>query len=187
MNGQTALPPVVDGFSLNLQWPNCSRWAGFALHQLDALRRSTQYRLHVFVAPEEASTVVTKYATFQTQLRVPPGSWLWAVSFGSFAGCFRISEQGTGQLIYSNFYVPSAAFPHGMQVLLTEPRVIVAPGILSVEIAIPPASVAAGVDFSSPCQIALWCAVPKEARLYQFTECPQSESIRGTEAGGYLK
>ena len=34
-------------------------------------------------------------------------------------------------------------------------------------------------------QLALWCAVPKESRLYQFSECPVPGEIRGTEAGGY--
>ena len=182
--------PIVDGFTLNLQWPNASRWAAFTLHQLEALRRSTLYRFHVFTAPEDTTAQIAQYDTQQNQIRVPPGSWLWAVSFagilpGANAGCcVRISEQGTGQLLYSNFYAPVAVggiFPHGMQILLTEPRVLVAPGILNVEIAFTPAS-GGGGTFA---QVALWCAIPKESKVYQFTECPQPESIRGTEAGGY--
>ena len=184
MSQQPLLPLVVDGFTLNLQWPNCSRWAGFALHQLDALRRSTLYRFHVFTAPEDATATVAQYDTLQNQVRIPPGSWLWAITFagafGANAYSVRISEQGTGQLLWSNFFVPGGAFPHGMQILLTEPRVIITPGIVNVEITATPES-----NSFVQAQLALWCAVPKEARVYQFTECPQPASIRGTEAGGY--
>jgi hypothetical protein len=175
------IPPLVDGFALNLQLPNCNQWAGFAMHQMEALRRAHSYHFHVFVAPEESTVPIAAYDTFNVQLHLPPGSWIWGITMqanttstlaggGNATVMVRITDQGTQQMLFSNFaqgfinQIP----PHGAQQLLSEPRVVIDPGILNIEIANPPDN----GNVAIYAQVALWCAVPIEPRDYQYTDCP---------------
>ena len=191
----------TDGFDLSLQLPNCNPWMSFALHQMEALRKATKYEFFAFVAPEQFGVAIPAWDTFTTQLRIPAGSWIWAYTFqsgfdptdnvgiGDFPGVVRLTEHGTGHLLMANFvnqsigsaaggpFAPLGAI-HSTQVLLPDPRVVIEPGIVNVEIANP-----SGLPIWA--QLTLWCAVPEEARVYQFTECPQPPELRGTEAGGY--
>lgn len=171
------LPPIVDGFSLNLQMPNCNRWVPFTAHQMEVLRRSSLYRFHVFVAPEDLSVAIGPYDTFAVQLRIPAGSWIWAISPQSAVNSpsaptsgsllYRITDQGSGELLASNFISPGW-WAHQAQLLLPEPRLVTEPGIVDVEIANGPYN----TGQTMYAQLALWAAIPIQPMRVQYTECP---------------
>ena len=122
---------IIDAFANNLQLPFSNPWMAAAAHQMEPLRRSTRYNCHVFLVPDSPFVTIHPYSTHATQVRIPAGSWLWAVMFQPIVdnqgggSSYRIAEQGTGLMLMANFKDRdnSAVVPRNAQPLI-EPRPI---------------------------------------------------------------
>ncbi len=83
--GPFELDQIVDGFSYNL---NCRdlpyRYSVSAIKQLDILRRANNYRPREYVIPDSFNVPIPPYLQVEYQLRVTPGSFIWAVLATSF-------------------------------------------------------------------------------------------------------
>lgn len=171
--------PIVDGFCYDLTQLFVPGWfRAMALGQLEALRKSGLYRARWYVVPEEP-TALAAYDTLEQQVHIVPGSYLWGLVAGAVGATFvptmvRITEGSTGIPFMSDFLTGSAmgvsdANGNFFPTLLTQPRLIVAPGWVNVEIANP-----SGLNLAAnQLQIVLFCAEPcavLEDEL-QLTEC----------------
>lgn len=151
------LPSIIDGFTLN---PAIRYRPGYyiasALGSLDVLRRANTYRPKWYVVPDEEHATIAAYQTFEYQLRVTPRSYVWGLIFNLYnpatfapinatTAWFQITDSCNGIPFFSDFArgmgfqtlqaTPTdqrnAMLPH----LLTQPRLILEPGLLSVDIA----------------------------------------------------
>lgn len=186
MDRRTIDQPVIDGFCYNLsQLFVPGRYEPMALGQLEALRKSGLFRARWYAVPEEPM-ILAAYETFEQQVRIVPGSYLWGIISSLLPGAIfppavsllvRIVEGSTGIPLMSDFVdggnmgipVPISFSNH--PVLLTQPRLIVDPGWMSVEFTNPNA-VPITADML---QIVLLCAEPCvviEEGL-QLSECAQ--------------
>jgi hypothetical protein len=149
------LAQVVDGFTYNTQLLYLpKRYFPNALAQLDILRRAANYRPRWFVVPDDIDQPIQPYDTLYYQIEVASNSYLWGYSFASISATapgggststtaadlliqavdsctsvplFMDFANGAGN--HSNF--TSRANP----IILSEPRLILNPGLVNVEIA----------------------------------------------------
>jgi hypothetical protein len=190
---------VVDGFCYDLTtaYLPC-RYVPMALGQLEALRKAGQYRARLYPVPEELLAPIPPYDTVEQQVRIVPGSYLygWTISARVTGGgvmyydtpiniLIRMTEGATGIPLMGDFLYATnmgglVAIPAftpvgaGVPTLMTEPRLIVEPGWINVEItnnsqvAVPgPPVVFSGI------QIVLYCAEPCQVveDAWQVSEC----------------
>lgn len=148
------LKQVVDGFSYNtmLLWQYC-RFFPNALAQLDVLRRAVNYRTRWWCIPDDIDQPIQPYDTLYFQCEVSGGSYLHSWNFAVVkalnpAGAptevtasdilIQVSDACTGIPLFQDFtngggwHSNSSArmFP----ILLTQPRLILEPGLVNVEI-----------------------------------------------------
>jgi hypothetical protein len=156
--------PVIDGFCLDLTTLFVpGRYIPAALGQLEALRKSGLYRSRWYAVPEEPITIAA-YDTFEQQVRIVPGSYLWGITSAGFIPgmLVRIVEGSTGIPFMSDFMWGQNLAQGTPQVtLLTQPRLIVDPGYVDVEISnpFPLAIPMPGLPEQTP-QLVLMCAEP---------------------------
>lgn len=142
---QLPLRPKVDGFSYNvnnLLVPQ--RFFSYALGQLDLLRRARNFRARWWVVPARGE-VIAAYDTLQYQCDVANGSRLYGVMFSAVSPstiadwAVSVVDSCTGVPLFNDFVVAQAIsgnFATGnVPVLLTQPRLILDPGLVAVEIA----------------------------------------------------
>ena len=150
----TGLTVPMDGFTLNpaIRYtpydPN-----GALLAQMDTLRRANRYRLRIHVLPDDYNQPLQPYDTQQWQVQVDDGSYLWGVLFNQFDGnwntvapaniLWQITEACNGLTILSDFTGGQAwtgfmnpALGRGVMLpmLMTQPRLFLAPGNINVEL-----------------------------------------------------
>jgi hypothetical protein len=130
------------------------RYGPAALAQSEILRRANLYRARWYVQPDDASTPIAAYDTFEGQVQVMAGSYLWGIQYTEFDGVsftqvagangvIQVTDACTGIALFGE-YVSGNAFtffrtstdfradivPH----ILSQPRLILAPGLLNIEI-----------------------------------------------------
>jgi hypothetical protein len=156
MNG---LPSIIDGFTLN---PTIRYRPGYymasALGSMDVLRRANTYRPKWYTLPDDEHATIPAYQTLEYQLRVTPRSYVWALmanQFGLKVAPFaqqnsddiwvEITDTCNGIPFFADFVrgrgfqslqatvndQRNAMLPY----LFTQPRLILEPGLLAVEIA----------------------------------------------------
>lgn len=148
---------VLDGFSLNLNIRYLPyHYTAACLSQSEVLRRANLYRARWVAMPDDLNTPIPAYDTFEGQIKVVPGAYLWGFQCNQFNAAFalvaaadaivQVTDACTGIPLFSD-YAAGSGFsnfsaaagtdarggiaPH----LLTQPRLIMEPGLLNVEIA----------------------------------------------------
>lgn len=161
------LPNVIDGFALNsglLFLPK--RWFPNALAQLDVLRRAANYRPRWYCVPDgiNFTEAIAAYSTLQFQVQVVPGSYLlgfnWFVLDGELSDFWiQVTDSCTEIPLSSDFQSGAGFRPSGASQLwprlLGQPRLILEPGLLNVELANTTASARQCqllLHFAEPCQ-----------------------------------
>lgn len=169
--------PVIDGFMYNPHtryWPNA--YAPLALTNvgMEVLRRANLLRPRWYVLPDAQSTPIAAYETFENQVQVTAGSYLWGLTYIEFAvegdvlipstganGLINIVDSCTGVSMTQDYMVGRGVGSFGTAgsrnpmspQLLSQPRIISAPGLINVEIANK-----SGSDLN--CQLVLFTAEP---------------------------
>lgn len=148
---------VLDGFSLNLNIRYLPyHYYAACLTQSEVLRRANLYRARWIVLPDDFNTPIPAYDTFEGQVKVVPGAYLWGFQLNQFNAAFalvaaadaiiQVTDACTGIPLFSDYaggsgFSTFSAAPgtdaHGGVAphLLTQPRLIMEPGLLNVEIA----------------------------------------------------
>lgn len=144
----------VDGFTLNptiLLWPYA--YTAGALAQMEVLRRANTYRPRIYAVPDDFNQPLDAYQTLEYQIKVAAGSYVWGVMFHQYSAGWlqqdptgvvvQITDACTGIPFYSEFAQPkgisgydSTPYPGlaSMPQLLTQPRLILEPGDINVEL-----------------------------------------------------
>jgi hypothetical protein len=167
---------VVDGFTYNssLQYLPC-RFFPNALAQLDILRRAANLRARWFVVPDDMNQPVAPFDTLYYQIAVAEGSYLWGYSFASMsatdpngASIATTASDILVQLVDSCTGVPLGVdFMNGgglhstfsarcLPTLLTQPRLILEPGLVNVELSNRTANTITCqllLHFAEPCRV----------------------------------
>lgn len=145
--------PVIDGLSYQLMTPMLpNRYLPAAMGQLEAIRKAGAYRSRWYVCPEDSRQIIAAYDTVEQQVRIVSGSWLYGLMLSQADPVtlayvppsnltLRLTEGATG-IGFSDDYVCALAFAGsaaqykwpGRPYLLSQPRLIVEPGFLNVEI-----------------------------------------------------
>lgn len=146
---------VVDGFSYNtmFQWLYC-RYFPNALAQLDVLRRAANYRARWWVVPQDIGQPIQPYDTYYEEVEVSSGSYFWGYMFKSVSATDPTGEPAatsasdillqavdscTGIPLFQDFANGggnSSNFNARMlPILLSQPRLILEPGLVNVELA----------------------------------------------------
>lgn len=147
------LAQVVDAFTYNTQLlylPN--RFFPNALAQLDILRRAANYRPRWWVIPDDIDQPIQPYDTLYFQVEVPANSYLWGYSFTSVSAVspadapiattasdllIQVVDSCTGVPLGQDFQNGggnSSDFDARCLPILLNPRLILAPGLVNVEI-----------------------------------------------------
>lgn len=168
------LKPKVDGFMYNTSYlllPN--RFMPFALGELEFLRRANNYRARWWAIPDDEGEPIAAYDTFQFQVNVSPGSYLWGMMFSNITNrdlptnlLVSVVDSCTGIPLFNDFVncggITTDNFAKNLPVILTKPRLILAPGLVNVEIA-------NRTNASQTCQLVLMFAEP--CRVLDETGC----------------
>jgi hypothetical protein len=155
MNG---LPSVIDAFTLN---PTIRYRPGYymasALGSMDVLRRANTYRPKWYVLPDDQDSTIPAYQTLEYQLRVTPRSYVWGLIVNQFALVapfaqanaddiwLQITDTCNGIPFFSDFVrgrgfqtlqgTPTDQRNAMLPYLFTQPRLVLEPGLLAVEMA----------------------------------------------------
>lgn len=152
------LPSIIDGFTLN---PAIRYRPGYymasALGSMDVLRRANTYRPKWYVIPDEEHATIAAYQTLEYQLRVTPRSYVWGMILNQYSVAIpyaignaddvwcQITDTCNGIPFFSDFVrgrgfqtlqatltdQRNAMLPY----LFTQPRLVLEPGLLAVELA----------------------------------------------------
>jgi hypothetical protein len=155
MNG---LPSIIDAFTLN---PAIRYRPGYymasALASMDVLRRANTYRPKWYTLPDDEHTTIPAYQTLEYQMRVTPRSYVWGLMINQFGLALpyaqtnaddiwvQITDTCNGIPFFSDF-VRGRGFQSLQNVatdqrnamlpyLFTQPRLILEPGLLAIEMA----------------------------------------------------
>jgi hypothetical protein len=179
---QQSQSSVIDGFSYSLYRIYSPFWyEANALGQLEALRKSGRYRSREYCVPEDPNELIQGYDSTEIQVKIVPGSFLFGWRYASYDSgqlgnggqiLVKMVEGGTGipfsqEFIYAGNMGSQIQFgPNrpGQPILMTQPRLITAPGWISVEFA-------NSSPDPSTCQLILMCAEPCEVVEPKTTEC----------------
>lgn len=148
------LAQVVDGFSYNTQLlflPD--RYFPNALAQLDILRRAANYRPRWFCVPDDFDQPILPYDTLYYQIEVSANTFFWGYSFTSVSATapddspiattasdllIQAVDACTGIPLFQDFAngggCSSNFTARALPILLTEPRLILNPGLINVEV-----------------------------------------------------
>ena len=149
------LKQVVDGFSYNtmFNWLPV-RYFPNALAQLDILRRAANYRPRWWAIPDDIGQPIQPYDTYYYQCEVSSGSYLWGYMFASVSATdtdlapvsttasdilIQVTDSCTGIPLFQDF--ANGGGNHSdfssrmVPILLSQPRLILEPGLVNVEIA----------------------------------------------------
>lgn len=170
------LKHVVDGFTFNtsLQYLPV-RFFPNALAQLDILRRAENYRARWFVVPDDLDQPIQPFDTFYYQINVAQGSYLWGYSFSTISATdpngapvettakdilIQIVDSCTGVPLGVDFWnggaSHSSAAARLTPTLLTQPRLILEPGLCNVELSNRTANTITCqilLHFAEPCRV----------------------------------
>jgi hypothetical protein len=147
--------PIMDGFTYNLNIRHTAmNYYPLALDQLEVIRRANLMRPRWYVVPTDQDQPVAAYDTVQYQTSVTPGSYLWAVTVIVYDGAYnpvvgtdillQVTDACSGVSLFNDFVTgsglqtePNAPNNLGYPVpqLLSSPRLILEPGLVSVEVA----------------------------------------------------
>jgi hypothetical protein len=186
---------ITDGFTYltGVQYLP-ERFYPVCLAQMQILRRANTYRPRWFCLPDQMNRPLAAYGSppFEYQIHIVPGAYLWGMTFAVISlgetvppttadVLVQITDACTGIPLFSDYPVCEvAAVPGGENprfsiapVLLTQPRLILEPGLINVELtnraAIP-----------RDCQLLLMFAEPCDIETYQSLErTPSGELGRG--------
>ena len=176
------LKNIVDGWILN----TAIRYLPFRatpmlLGQMEPLRRAYNYRVRNWVVPDDLATTIPARGQLNRQIRVAPDSYLWAASLWQFISegpflfipiapadlSIQITDETTGCQLSSEF-ISGRVFAEGtgqiIPPLMMQPRLIAAPGLLSVQLANTSASAVTA-------QLVLYFLEPCDKILEQ-SQCP---------------
>jgi hypothetical protein len=149
---------VLDGFALNLNIRYLPyHYFAACLTQSEVLRRANLYRARWVVMPDDMNTPIPAYDTFEGQIKVQPGAYLWGFQVIQFETdavfvvvdaanvIIQVTDACTGIPLFSDYTAGSGFSPFSAAAadarggvaphLLTQPRLIMEPGLLNVEIA----------------------------------------------------
>jgi hypothetical protein len=131
---------IPDGFLHNLslkQW--ASDYYTMQVAQMEVFRHAQAFRPKWYVVPDGRLATLAPYQTIEAQLRMPVGSWIWGLSLSPIASTVlvRIVDNGTKIPLFEDFirlliWPPLGAY---WEPMLIEPRAVVHPGEINVEIA----------------------------------------------------
>jgi len=175
MQDVVMLPQVVDGFSYNsnLLWVQGRYWPN-AIAQMDILRRAANFRARWFVFPDDIDQPIQPYDTAYYETQVNGGSYLWGLNFASISATnggepaettaadllIQIEDSCTGIPLYQDYAQAagnSANFnSRCLPVLLSQPRLILDPGNITVSISNRTGNVITCqllLHFAEPCRI----------------------------------
>lgn len=144
----TDMPMIVDGFSYALNYqPYNSLNMLLGDKNMDALRRAKNYRMHWYVVPGFGALTPSNWSTQTYQIRVAPGSWIYAIDVTIIPGVspttgaptepvspgmYRVTDACTGAST-SDYGVTGFANAIGVG-YFTTPWLILEPGLLNVEL-----------------------------------------------------
>jgi hypothetical protein len=148
------LKNIIDGWSLNTRVRYLPyRPTPMMLGQMEPLRRAHNLRPRDWVLPDDFTIPIPARGQYNRQIRVAPDSYWWAASCFAFINegefnfipvqpedlAIQITDESTGCTLASEFIDARCFFPGLASTitppLLTSPRLIAAPGLLSVQIA----------------------------------------------------
>jgi hypothetical protein len=155
MNG---LPSIIDAFTLN---PAIRYRPGYymasALASMDVLRRANTYRPKWYTLPDDEHATIPAYQTLEYQLRVTPRSYVWAMLVNQFGVALpyvqadaddiwvQITDTCNGIPFFGDFVRgrgfqtrqsnPTDERNTMLPYLFTQPRLILEPGLLAIEMA----------------------------------------------------
>jgi len=169
------LPNIVDGFSYNTTLEELPlRWEPMALAQLETLRRAANYRAHWYVVPDDVAHQIDPFDTFYYQVRAAGGSYLWGYRFAAMPIgrqeppvpsnlLIQVTDSCTGIPLFQDYINAGGAAVNSQgaadfgarvnPIILTQPRLILEPGLINVEISNRTANAAL-------CQLILMLAEP---------------------------
>ncbi len=155
MRDTLILPQIVDGFSYNtmMMWlPN--RYAPNVLAQLDVLRRAANYRARWFTVPDDIDNPISPYDTLYYQINVAAGSYCFGYMFSAISATdpddapteaaasdllIQAVDSCTGIPLFQDFANGGGAHSdfsaRFLPILLTQPRLILEPGLVNIQIA----------------------------------------------------
>lgn len=176
----TPAGPIIDGFTYNTRVPNITSYFHNVLAQLEPLRRANGYRCRWFAVPDLIHDPIPPFGSVFYQVKVQPGSYLWATNFWASQGPTPSSDPSSAVAINTikmidactelpltdkpalsvlhdgNVISGASQFSLGQNrgpVLLPQPYLVSAPGLINVE-------VTNGGDFDSDCQFVMFFAEP---------------------------
>lgn len=187
------LTNIIDGWALNPSIRYLPfRATPMMLGQLEPLRRAHNRRQWIVVLPDDLTVSIAARGQLNQQIRITPDSYLWGATFyrftteGPMAPQFvpgaptelslQITDDATGCQFGSEFINAQALYPNppaitlplngGMitPLLLTQPRLFVKEGLLSVEIA-------NHDSVEAFCQLALYFSEPCD-KVLERNQCP---------------
>lgn len=155
MSTSSTLPSnaLCDGFTLNpftILAPY--RYFAGALAQMEILRRAATYRSRWYAAPDDYNQPLQPYETFEMQVKVSAGSYLWGMRFISYDENWaqvspanvvvQVTDVCTGIPLFREF-APTGGFSfytasgqqRGISIphLMSQPRLFLEPGDVNVE------------------------------------------------------
>ena len=152
------LPSIIDGFTLNPAIRYRPNWyMAAALGSMDILRRANAYRPKWYVVPDDEHATIPAYQTLEYQLSLTPRSYIWGVLVNQFGLALpyvqtnaddvwvKLTDSCSGISLFSDFVrglgfqslqatltdQRNAMLPY----LLTQPRLVMEPGLVTVELA----------------------------------------------------
>lgn len=148
------LPQIVDGFSYNDQLIYLpDRYFPMALQGLDLLRRASNFRVREFCLPTNFEVPINPFDTLYHQIEVAGGSYLWGYNFVSLSATapgggpvattatdllIQAVDSCTGIPLFQDFASGGGNSSNGnarcFPIILNQPRLILDPGLVNVEI-----------------------------------------------------
>jgi hypothetical protein len=155
MQDTLIIPQKVDGFSYNTQLLYLpERYAPNALAEMDILRRANNYRPRWFTVPDDIGQPVQPFDTYYYEINVADGSYCWGYEFCSVSAiapngspaattaadiCIQATDACTGIPLFQDFANGFGAHSdfssRFVPIILAKPRLILDPGLVTVEIA----------------------------------------------------
>lgn len=150
------LKQIVDGFSYNtsLMYLQAGRYFPNALAQMDILRRAANYKARWFVVPDDIDQPIAGYDTLYYQFEVAAGSYCFGYQFKAISATDpdgdpaevvdsdilgTVVDSCTGIPLFMDFAsgggLHSDFTARCLPILLTQPRLILDPGLVNVELA----------------------------------------------------
>lgn len=145
---------IPDGFNYHPNFlPSQLNYSMFSLGQMELLRRAATYRPYVVQMPEDQNLTLPAYSTYEYQLHLKPGSWIYAMHgavYNLITGLpdstpgrisIQLTESYSGLPLFNEPVDLATLFGHyfggedePVTVLMPEPRVMASPADLDIEV-----------------------------------------------------